>query len=309
MAGPDLIQAMPPDRLFYGYRLRSQFVLPGLPAAAGAGEPDIHLVRGAVPASLADPSWTSPFVEVGADGCVLVRLGDRLRFLVDDGAMVTIDHAPEVDTPEIETFLCSVVAGIVLHRRGALALHAACVAIGGTAVAIAAPSGGGKSTLAAALSAAGHGLLTDDICRVTFPPAGALAMPGPPRLRLWPDAARALGYQPADLAAARPGHPKRVLAVAAAAGPTPLGAVIRLGLSPRIETPRLERLRGPEAIMPAADLVYRVRLGRRLGRRVGLFRDLALLAAQVPVFRLVRPAAPGHLPALVALVRSAVGAP
>lgn len=300
---------MADDRLFYGYRLRSALALPGLPDAPGGGEPDIHLAPGGVPAALPEPSWTSPFVEIGADGMVLVRIGDRLRFLVGHGASVTVDHVPDVTPAEIETFLCSIVAGVVLHQRGALALHAGCVAVDGVALAIAAPSGRGKSTLAAAFADAGHALLTDDICRVDFTDAGALAVPGPPRLRLWPDAARMLGHRPADLGQARPGHPKRLLARPGAGGPLPLGAILRLGLSTRVDAPRLERLKGSVAIAAPEDLVYRLRLGRRLGRRIGLFRDLARLAALVPVFTLIRPETGGNLAELIALARSALGGP
>lgn len=305
MAGSESPSTVAADRLFYGYRLRSGIALPGLPHAVADGEPDIRLAAGPVPTALAAPSWSSPFVEIAADGVVLVRIGDRLRFLIDRGTAVTVEHAPDVTPAEIETFLCSVVAGILLHQRGALALHAACVAVDGLAVAIAAPSGRGKSTLAAALAAAGHPLLTDDICRVTFTESGALAVPGPPRLRLWPDAARMLGHRSADLGPARPGHPKRVLPGPAAGAPLPLAAILRLVIDARAVAPRLERLKGPAAITPAEELVYRVRLGRRLGRRIGLFQDLTRLAVQVPVFTLTRPEAGADLGDLVALVRAA----
>ncbi|MFX9020101.1 hypothetical protein ABTN35_21005, partial [Acinetobacter baumannii] len=76
---------------------------------------------------------------------------------------------------EIETFLSAGVAGAILHRRGQLPLHAACVARDGRALALAGPSGRGKSTLAAALAASGWTALTDDVCRVQFRDEGAWA--------------------------------------------------------------------------------------------------------------------------------------
>jgi hypothetical protein len=52
----------------------------------------------------------------------------------------------------------------LLRRRGRFALHAGCLALAdGSGVLVAAPSGGGKSTLTMALARAGLGYLSDDI--------------------------------------------------------------------------------------------------------------------------------------------------
>ena len=84
----------------------------------------------------------------------------------------------------------------------------------------------------------------------------------------------------------------------------PLGALIRLRVDTRLDRPSLVRLSGPTAIMPAEDVVYRARLGRRLGHRIGLFQDLTRLATLVPVFGLTRTGNPEDLPDQVRLVVS-----
>ncbi|AEO49561.1 Hpr(Ser) kinase/phosphatase [Rhodospirillum rubrum F11] len=295
------------DRLFYGYRLRTEVPLPSLPILAENGAPDLTLRRGWVPDRLPDAVWASPFVEIAADGAVLIRIPGILAFLIRDGRHVTLDQDSDAATGVIETFLFSVGAGAVLHQRGVLPLHASCVMIGDVAVAMAGVSGRGKSTLAGLLSMRGHEVVTDDVCPVVFHETKALVVPGPPRLRLWPDAADLLGLSPGDLQTGRPDHPKRVLAARGAEGtPKPLGAVVRIGIDNRLEAPVLSRLTGHAAITPIEDLVYRARLGRRLDRRVGLFQDLVRLAALVPLYQMSRPDGPVDPSLLADLIASTV---
>jgi len=296
------------DRLFYGYRLRTDVTLPSLPLMPMDGAPDLTLCRGVVPDGLPETTWTSPFVEIGDDGAVLVRIGDTLRFLVRDGCRIVLDQNGPPESSVVETFLFSAVAGIVLHQRGVLPLHASCVMVGDVAVALAGVSGRGKSTLAGALSMQGHPVVTDDVCPIEFRGNVAMAIPGPARLRLWPDSAHRLGVSPDQLQTGRPGHPKRVLAAAACGTPSPLGALIRIAVDKRLDRPVMHRLTGPSTMTPMEELVYRTRLGRRLGRRLGLFQDLVRLAGVVPIFQLIRPEGTAHLPQLIDLVRSTVSA-
>lgn len=278
------------DRLFYGLRLRTETPLPSLPEWAGSGEPDLILRRGPVPHRLPSPVWSSHFVEIGADGAVLVRIPDVVGFLVKDGTQVVLDEDCDAETSVIETFLFSVVAGVVLHKRGVLPLHASCVMVDDVAIAIAGVSGRGKSTLAGIMSTRGHDVVSDDICPVAFHDGQAMIAPGPCRIRLWPDSAELLGLSHEALETGRPNHPKRVLAARGAdRAPKPLGAVVRIAIDRRIERPILYRLSGAAAITPMEELVYRTRLGRRLDRRVGLFQDLVRLAALVPIYQLLRP--------------------
>jgi len=230
---------------------------------------------------------------------------EKLRFYVQAGRRVVLEYDEDIPLSEVEAFLVSVVAGVILHQRGVLALHASAVVYGGKAIALTGASGRGKSTLAAALAADGWPLLTDDICRIDFTDKGPMAMPGLSSLRLWPDALRTLGRAPEDLASVRPGHPKKILVEPNEdVQPTPLGAIIRLVADPLLDKPFIERLTGPTSIFPADNLVYRVRLGRHLGRRLGLFDDLTRLANSVPIYQLVRSEGPPDLPALIRLVKS-----
>lgn len=293
---------------YYGYRLTSEVALPVLPAGGGCGDPEIRLRLGPVADHLESAAWSSPFLEIGKDGEAIARIGDRLRFRIAGGSEIVLDTDKSQDPAEVETHFTSLVAGVVLHQRHALPLHASAVSIDGSAVAFSGPSGAGKSTFASAFALQGYPLIADDVCRIQFNSGGCPTVsPGPLRLRLWPDMAMALGRAPETLQAARSHHPKRLLTdVDTETNSLPLRVLIRLSLDVQASEPRLERMRGPQSVMPIDELVYRARLGRTLGRQVEIFKQLTELGAAIRVYRLTRPDGPPDLSRLVDLVRQAL---
>ncbi|HEV2674710.1 MAG TPA: serine kinase [Aliidongia sp.] len=294
------------DRCFYGYRLRACGLLDFFPAWPDpAGVPDLHLVERVVPLELESPLWSRPRLSVGTDGTVLLLLEGIGRFLVRPDGEIRLERSEEGCRADVEAALVSVVAGAVLHQRASLPLHASCVLIDGRAVAITAPSGTGKSTLAAALVSAGHRLLTDDICVIRFAEDGtAMAVPGAPRLRLYDDSANAVGQGSKTLPIAGTVRDKRGWdRPLTDHAPLPLAAILRLE---RAATAGLERLTGVSAINPMQDIIYRAPLGLRLGRGRELFRGLTRLADKVPIYRLTRPEGLDSLAELVQLIGTVV---
>jgi hypothetical protein len=290
---------------FYGFRLESELPL-ALISSIPSGDreqisltADIVLVRGEVLAELPDPVWTTPFVSVDRDGSVLIRVAAAGRFLVRGGNSITVDAAPSAAPVEIEAFLMGPVAGALLHQRGTLPLHASCVETGGAAIALTGSVGRGKSTLAAALVRRGARLMSDDICPIIFSDGGVpFAVPGSTGLRLRSDTRKVFGCDGPEWLPIRPGHAKHVgrwnEGEAPEQGspkplvPRRLGAVIRLTPT-NFADPAFRRLRGPSGVSPMQDLVYRLRIGRLLGRGERLFRDLMRVADKIPVFEMQRP--------------------
>ncbi len=295
------------DYAFYGSRLRSEVPLSLVPfCAIQQDPPDMELKFGHVPEFLPETVWSSPFVSIAANGSALVRAPSAGRFFVKDGREITLESASGSTALEIETFLMSAVAGIILHQRGVLPLHASCVEIDGIAIAVCGISGLGKSTLAAALVRQGAILISDDICPVWFSEGVAVAMQGSTGLRLWPDSRKAFQTDETFWSPIRAGHAKQVRAVhQPELRPRRLGAIIRL-LGGTHAKAAITRLRGPRAVSPLDEVIYRLKLGRLLGRSATLFRDVMRLAQAMPVYALQRPASLHSIDYVTRLVSTVV---
>jgi hypothetical protein len=239
---------------------------------------------------------------------VTVELEAVGRFLVRGGETVVVQASPGAEPAEIGTVLSGPIAGILLHQRGVLPLHASSVELGRVAVALTGSAGRGKSTLAGALVRRGAVLRGDDICAVRFRDEGVETAPGSMDLRVWPDTREAMRFGGADWLPIRPGHAKLAGPVNAGARPRSgcrLRAVIRISPG-NIAEPEIRRLKGPAAAAPLKELVYRLGIGRALGRGEAIFRDAMRLADRVPIFELRRPQGFGHLERTVDLMLAAV---
>ena len=146
-------------------------------------------------APLAEPDfarWRSEDGEVRAtfhrvpEG-FLVRFLDRADFSIAlDAGVVTCRPAVGSSRAVRDLYLNQILPMIRGHL-GELVLHASAVAIDGGAVAFVAPTGRGKSTLAAAFARAGMPFLSDDGLSVHQEESGYAARPNRPSFRLWQD--------------------------------------------------------------------------------------------------------------------------
>lgn len=180
------------------------------------------------------------------------------------------------------------VLALAIHLRGDLCLHASAVEVNGTALALIAPKGTGKSTLALALVAAGAKLLTDDMLRIDLR-AGAQVSPGVQRLRLHPDSAAAASA--ADIRFEHGNGGKRlsvgIRAHAHRAGTVPLRAVYLLqpvGSGARTRRVRMDGARATMALLRNTMLGPLLGPGHRntLQQAVALARSLPVYTLDVP---------------------------
>ena len=186
-----------PDRqpgAAFGYRISglsvvSEIELPGAvlaPADAGAAEVTVRLGR--VPTALEGAAESGPNWELG-DSSFLLRVPRLARLLIAEGRRIDIELEPGVSARSVGPYVLGTAFGILLHQRGAVALHSAAVARDGRAMAICGVSGAGKSTLAAALCQAGFEFVADDLCLVTLDAANRPSIaPDGRRLKLWQEA-------------------------------------------------------------------------------------------------------------------------
>ena len=120
-------------------------------------------------------------------------------FLVGGGHTIIVDPSQDLDETTLRLFLLGPVMAILLSQRGHLLLHASAVAVDDGAVLFLGNMGWGKSTMAAALHARGHALVTDDVAVLGDEESCPTVFPAFPQLKLWPKTLVSLGEDPEKL--------------------------------------------------------------------------------------------------------------
>ena len=291
--------------------------LPGFvpqPANAEGVDLRIHLERcPAWPPSHVTPLHTASHTnDAGQPTVRISRSIDGFQFSYADGTRVWIDApgrnvwctwpaASSLD--DVCTYLYGPILGLVLRLRGALALHASAVQMGAGAVGFVGPHGAGKSTLAAALGAAGSPVITDDVLHVRQERGRWIAEPFGSMLKLWPEGARLALGESADLPHIARGWNKRALA---------LGERIRTVDRP-VRLAALACLQDSCARTHIAQMCPATALLRLAGNssashlldregRAAEFVGLSTLVREVPCVSITPPEDPRHFDSFVAAV-------
>jgi hypothetical protein len=181
----------------YGLGLRSTFPLAGMTPADPDEFPALELCL-ETPAELRAAwlgldgagSWRGRLsdgneltIERGQAGCLLFSYGELAQFRFDPAAGRLGCSPADLEALDWQRVLLGRVLAHVSIAFGREALHAAAVETSLGVVAIAAPGGMGKSTLAAELVRRGHRFFCDDVL-VLGSGEGAEAYPGSPHMNL-----------------------------------------------------------------------------------------------------------------------------
>jgi hypothetical protein len=267
---------------------------------------------GDAPDSLPHPLWSSPFVQIGSDNNAVVEIASVGRFWIYGTRLdpretqIVLQPAPGAQLFEIETILLGTVAGIVLHLRSMLPLHASCVVLDGRAIACCGPCAVGKSALAAALVRHGALLLSDDLSVADVSQGAVRALPGTKQARLWPDVMNRLEVPLEQRFPTRLGHPKHAVALPTAElRAWPLTLMVRIEAGTPGDEPILIRRHGLPSLFPFSELVFQREIGRSLGNRAHEFRHLTGIADHAAIFTLQRTRVLGDLERCAELILSA----
>ena len=237
----------------------------------------------------------TPYLQIGRDDLRLKVEGIG-HFRITGGAHIAwYREHQDVTDQDLCTFLLGPPVAALLIQRGMVVLHGNALEKGGRAVAVMGHSGAGKSTLAYALMQQGWRLLTDDLVAIT--PDG-LVLPGIPCIKLWHDAAKGFGLDPAQLTPIRQGMHKYLLMgdpLHRTTEPVPLQAlyVIRQrGFDiPDSEPSCINRITSQKAaVFELCSQVFRQRFVRGLGQEGPNFIALARLQGRVPLATMLLPA-------------------
>jgi len=288
----------------YGLGIRSVLPLPELIAVAEA-ETDVVIRLGKVGRPRPETDHTSGYYHMIAAEAYFFWRGVG-AFLVRSGKEITIEPTPGVEEQEIRIALLGMVLAAALQQRGFLALHASAVAMNGDAVAFLGSKGSGKSTMAAALYARGHGLVADDLVVLDVSGTGRpIVHPGFPQLKLFPKAAAAsLGDDPEALPRLTPGYEKRARRAPDrfSLRPVPLKRMYMLGKG---SAPEIAPMQVHEVIATLIGQSYVARVFKQTLKGEAAsshFRQCANLANRVPLHSLKRPASLAALPEIAHMV-------
>jgi hypothetical protein len=286
------------DYILCGWRVRSSVVLPEvMPWAGDSRPPDITIRLGAAP-PVADPIWRTArgLVQIGRDGACRMVSADIACFHIAHGREVVVEPYADPDTIELRAWLLGPVLGTLCHQRSLFPLHASCVRIGGSAVALTGRPGAGKSTLATALVRRGHGLVADDVCVIDSTRSdGPTVLPSFPRLKLWEDAMQSLGIPAEGTARARSDRAKFHFCQPGSFGSSPLKlrAIYVLDRSLTADSDGIRPEHGASAADALAREIFRPGIGFHLGDKAALLNAALRIASAVPVFRMpLRPDLP-----------------
>ncbi len=276
----------------FDFRLDSDIPLGELTPADDPVDPRpiVRVRLGTAPEALPGVALAAHGLQVAGDSALLTVTGTA-RFLIQGGREIIVDPLPGAAERNVRLFLLGSALGALVYQRGLLPLHANAVVIGGVAHAVSGPSGAGKSTLAAWFAKAGYPVLCDDVCVVSFAADGRpLAWPGLPRVKLWQDAADALGQSTTGLDRAIEGREKfHVPMGVAASAPVPLASFYTLARSDVGEGGGIVPILGSDAMGVVMENSYRGGYVAALGRSPAHFAQCAAVARHAGVFAVTRP--------------------
>jgi len=261
-----------------------------LPRNGVADQEEIAVQYGQVPENL--PSGLIfPDAQVRGEE-MLLDIPEVARFLVRGGRQIIIEPAPGADEGDISAWLLGTVFAALCHQRGIVPLHGSAIDIADGCAVFVGASGAGKSTLAAALAARGHQVISDDVCFLRRDDSGNIKVwPGIGRIRLWPDALEALGYDDSAVKRELRGYNKFLVPVKTPEHPSVprrLRGVYQLEPAAQGEAPNITRLSGAATIELLMPNVYRLTLAEYMGGKPAVFGLCTAIANEVPVYRFRR---------------------
>jgi hypothetical protein len=287
----------------YGLRVASDLLLEGLPPA-GTEASGLTIAR----TPLFNPATADrPTVFDFSGAAPLLAWQPVGAFRITSAERIDVSPAKGADDRLVSLPLLGGVLAALLHRRGFYVLHASAVAIEGRAVVLLGDKGAGKSTAAAALLAAGHRLLADDVVALDLrDPERPLVLPAFGQIKLRDDAAGCLASPGInrlwqwDTRIDKANYDARI---ALAPAPVPLGRFYLLQRAAQAATVALPT---PEALGLLLEHSYMSRFGEAgyQGNFAGHFARSARFAASGLVKRLDVPDGLARIAAIVATLQN-----
>jgi hypothetical protein len=283
----------------FGVEIAADEALPGMAAASAASAGRLvewHRVSAAsFDTASTGAAWIS-VVDLRHDGGALflsVDFGEAVGFrisapgfgrhLVSQDGRILLSHVPRRCVSRWERLFYAQPLPLAAALQGLELVHASAVVIDGSAVALVAASGTGKTSVAAHLVASGAVFLTDDVLALEEGDGRVLAHPGPGRLAIDEAELRRLA---SDIGVVSGRSDKLHLALDPAPQPAPLRAVYFLRRVPEGNAIVIAREEDARPLLASSFLSY-----LRSPDRLLVHLDVcARIAGSVPMLDLAIPA-------------------
>jgi hypothetical protein len=259
----------------YGLIIDSEIEIPGaVPVTPCAAQPDIVIRVGSAAIGAVDGT-NGPYSTSG--DALLFDLPGVARYLAQSAGQLVIDPYAGSDLQDVSALLVATALPMLLWMRGGFVLHAAGLILpdASSAIALAGPSGIGKSSLAHQLLADGARLLGDDTLLVSVDGARSVVSGLP-----------ASYFLPGSSAEQR--EMRHVLAHRQA-DTTQLGAIIALVPASHDKVQAPSRVGGLAALEVLLQNRHRTRVPTIIGRNRALLPICVLHCRNVPIYRLEIP--------------------
>ena len=281
----------------YDLRIGSDIPLPELPESHSGSDVEVRLMPAGGIVTARSIEWRD-----SPAGVATFAFPGAGRFLVRSGREIIITPEPAAGADYLRMYVQGMMLAAVLHQRGLFVLHSSVVKLHGHAVAIIGPVGAGKSSLASAFYARGHGVIADDNAALDWADGVPRVLSAFPVLKVYPDIAASLGHDSASLSLIHPSQRKQAQSVASSfsAAPVPLAGICVLDR----ETPPGAMTR----LSPVASVTELIR--HSVPTRWGVagnaahLRMCASLATLTPLFRLRTFTTLDEIPRMVSHIES-----
>lgn len=291
----------------FGTGLRSEFALPELESNTD-GVVDIDIVRGVV--DRPTPVGVLGRAHAFEPAETYLGMGNVGKFLISGDRHVTCELFPDFPEHLAGFALLGPVMATIMHLRGNLVLHGSALEVENGAVVFLGDKGAGKSTMAGAMTAAGHGLITDDVIAVRANESGRSAVVRAyPTIKLSDAALDSFGpdgFELLPLDANIPSKQRARVDVASRRERTPIVRIYILSRGAADSAAAVDTLPLGEALPQLFAHSYMTRYGadpfKHDNGMVRHMRQCAALLDQAPVKRLTVPGSIARLAEAVALV-------
>lgn len=305
--------AFPHLHLYAGLTVASQRLLPELPVAAPSADAQLRIGFADAPLALEDAVPGHRWID--DSGVISLRhfrldrwdvlVFPELGSIASDGHTIRVHPEPGVDADVLRRLLLDQALPRFLGERAVTVLHASLVLTPGGGLLCMGQSGQGKSTMCAALGAAGAKMMADDAVVLKVAKGTVTATATYPGLRLWADsfAALSIGEDYLRTVTTRDSGKARLTPDSgnAAEADVAVIALILLGDATSDASVRLTTLGKSAACMAILGNSFRLALNTGSAAAAALSR-CAEIGQLVPVTQLDYPRDFSALPAVIALL-------